>query len=155
MANIGWFDVLGTANAYFTDKRFGTSEWDAEADADKTKALWNAYNRIYYDPAYNVPAYADATAAQLVVLQVANAEMAYYIIQHLNDEDRRKGIQAQGVIKAGIVKEDYYAEFLDKLPVPPFVDAILDQFKANLPLHIVNLERDEDEGVDYDPTSGL
>jgi hypothetical protein len=149
---IGWFLNLAAADSYFTVERLSTSAWDAMADADKTKSIINAYNRIYYDPAYSVPTYAAATATQLVILSKANAEMAYYIAQHLADEDRRKGIQAQAVIKAGIVKEDYYADWLDKLPVPPFVDTLLDGFKTYQPFGMTAIDRDEDEDVDEDVT---
>ena len=150
---IGWFDALATADTYFLTERGVTSAWDDELDPSKTKYIINSYNRIFYDEEYNVPTYADATAAQRVILQKANAEMAIYLIQHLADEDRRKGIQAQGVIKAGIVKEDYYAKWLDKLPVPPEVDKLLSDFKQSTALGIKALERVENEDVDYDAAS--
>ena len=90
----------------------------------------NAYNRIYYDSRYDVPTYAGATAAQLVILKKVNGEMAYYLAQHLDDEDRRMGLRNQGVIKAGIVKEDYKDDSIE-LPVPPFIDALLDDASVN------------------------
>lgn len=149
MPIIGWFDDLANAEAYFTTDRLITTSWDALADdATKTKAVINAYNRIYYDPRYAVPTYADATAAQLVILKKVNGEMAYYLAQHLEDEDRRVGLRAQGVIKAGIVKEDY-KEGLE-LPVPPFIDALLDDagFLSDVAFGMVDVDRDEDESVD-------
>lgn len=148
---IGWFDNLADAEDYFTNERLITTAWDdLTLDATKTKAVVNAYNRIYYDPRYAVPTYAAATAAQLVILKKVNGEMAYYLAQHLQDEDRRKGLQAQAVIKAGIVKEDYYKEMLDELPVPPFVDALLEAegFTTDVAFGMVDVDRDEDESVD-------
>lgn len=147
---IGWFDDLANAELYFTDERLVTTDWDAIAtDALKTKAVKNAYNRIYYDPRYTVPTYADATAAQLVLLKKINGEMAYYLAQHLEDEDRRKGLQAQATTDAGIVKEKYDKNKLDELPVPPFVDAMLDDagFITEKAFGMVNVDRDEDESV--------
>lgn len=151
MPSIGWFDNLADAEAYFTDERLVTTDWDALADnATKTKAVINAYNRIFYDPRYGVPTYADASAAALVILKKVNGEMAYYLAQHLEDEDRRKGLQAQAVIKAGIVKEEYHAEMLTDLPVPPAVDAMLEDggFLTETAFGMINIARDEDKSVD-------
>lgn len=151
--SLGWFDDLINAKAYFTNERLVTTAWDvvvALGDATATKAVINAYNRIFYDPRYDVPTYALATAAQLVILKKVNGEMAYYLAQHLEDEDRRKGLQAQAVIKAGIVKEDYSEDDLMGLPVPPFVEALLDAegFTTGKAFGMVDVDRDEDESVD-------
>lgn len=149
--SLGWFDDIADAKTYFTDERLITTSWDALAgDATKTKAVLNAYNRIYYDPRYDVPTYTDATAAQLVILKKVNGEMAYYLAQHLEDEDRRKGLQAQAVSQAGIVKESYSEDDFMLLPVPPFVDILLDDFKTAKAFGMVDIDRDEDESVDED-----
>jgi len=149
----GWFDNLANAKAYFTTERLITTAWDALVvlgDPTATKAVINAYNRIYYDRRYNVPTYAAATAAQLVVLKIVNGEMAYYLAQHMEDEDRRKGLQAQAVIDAGIVKEKYDKDKLDELPVPPIVDALLEAagFVTEKAFGMVDIARDEEKSVD-------
>jgi len=147
--NLGWFDDLSDANDYFESERLETSAWDALTDdKKKSAAITMAYNRIYYSPKYDVPTYAEASATQLVMLKKVNGEMAYYLAQHLEDEDRRKGLQAQAVIKAGIVKEDYNKDDLMMLPVPPFVDALLKDFKTAKTFGMVDIDRDEDESVD-------
>lgn len=148
--SIGWFSDLNEANAYFINERLIATSWDALAnDAIKTKAVKNAYNRIYYNPRYAVPTYADATAIQLILLKKINGEMAYYLAQHLEDEDRRKGLQAQATIEAGIIEEKYDKDKLDELPVPPFVDAMLDDagFITEKAFGLVDVDRDEDESV--------
>ena len=146
---IGWMDDTEEADDYF-DLRLENSAWDALNDDKKDAALTTAYNRIYYDPRYSVPTVAAATAAQLVVLKIVNCEMANYLAVHLADEDRRKGLQAQGVIKAGMVKEEYNKDDLMTLPVPPFVEALLDDmgFTTGKAFGMANLDRDEDESVD-------
>ncbi|MFW6121756.1 MAG: hypothetical protein ACOC80_12795 [Petrotogales bacterium] len=147
--SLGYFDDLSDANEYFMDERLITTAWDDLADdATKTKAIKNAYNRIYYSPKYDVPKYADASAAQLVILKKANGEMAYFLAQHLEDEDRRKGLQIQGITDAGIVKEKYSKDDLMSLPIPPFVDTLLKDFKTAKAFGMVDIERDEDEDVD-------
>lgn len=148
--SLGWFDDLDNAKLYFTAERLVTTKWDALADdPTKTKAVTNAYNRIYYDPRYDVPTYADASAVQLVILKKVNGEMAYYLAEHLEDEDSRKGIQAQATIEAGIVKEKYNKDKLNELPVPPVVDAMLEDagFVGERTFGLVNVDRDEDESV--------
>jgi hypothetical protein len=103
----GWVTNEAQANSYFTDERIITALWTALAAAAKEAAIINSYNRIYYHRDYYgmLPTYATATAAQLERLYRANCEMAYYLLEHLEDEDSRKGLQAQAVVEAGIVKE--------------------------------------------------
>lgn len=147
--SLGWFDDLADAKVYFTNERLVTTAWDALSDpAGITKAIKNAYNRIYYDPRYDVPTYAAATPAQLVVLKIVNGEMAYYLAQHMKDEDRRMGLRAQGVIEAGIVKEVYKEDLTT--PIPPFIDDMLDEegFVTEKAFGMVDIDRDEDESVD-------
>jgi len=146
--SLGWFSNLADGESYFTNERLVTTAWDALTDAQKNKAIKMAYNRIYYSPKYDVPTYADASAAQLTKLKKVNGEMAYYLAQHLEDEDRRKGLQAQAVTDAGIVKESYNKDDLMSLPVPPFVDALLKDFKTEKAFGMVDIDRDEDESVD-------
>lgn len=146
--SLGWFDDLVDAKLYFTSERLITTSWDALVDdPTKTKAVKNAYNRIFYNPKYNVPTYAAASAAQLIELKKINGEMAYYLAQHMQDEDRRMGLEAQHVTAAGIVKEQYDKEKLGELPVPPFVDAMLKDYKTAKSFGMVDIDRDEDKSV--------
>ncbi len=144
----GYFSDLDDAKDYFKDERLETSAWDDLDNTKMTKLINQAYNRIYHSPEFAVPAYADASAAQLVKLRIANAEMAYYLAVHLDDEDRRKGLHAQGVTEAGIVKEVYDKDYLSKLPIPPMVVAMLEDFVTAKAFGMVDLARDEDESVD-------
>ena len=148
--SLGWFDDLNDAKDYFIKERLVTTSWDALVvlgDPTATKAVKNAYNRIYHDPRYDVPTYAAATAAQLVVLKIINGEMAYYLAQHMEDEDRRMGLRVQGVTKAGIVKEEYKEDL--ELPIPPLIDGLLDEegFVTEKAFDIIDVDRDEDESV--------
>ena len=147
--SIGWFSGLPDAESYFLNERLITANWDALTDAQKTKAINYSYNRLYHSPLWDLPTYADAGAAELVVLRIVNGEMAMYIIVHLYDEDRRKGIQAQGVIRAGIEEETYEKTFLDKLPIPAAVEDLLIPWLVAKHLHVTNIDRDEDYGVAY------
>jgi hypothetical protein len=144
---IGWFDNLTDGNNYFINERLETSAWDELEDIYRTKALNTAYNRLYYCKDYSLPTYAQASAVQRIILKKAQAEMAYYLAQHLADEDRRKGLQAQGVTDAGIVKESYDLNYLDKLPIPPFVDELLADFKTAKSFALIDIDRDEDESA--------
>jgi len=72
---------------------------------------------------------------------------------HLKDEDRRKGLQAQGVISAGLVKENYDKDSLDKIPMPQeAVDVLVDAFVTHKPLYQVDVDRREPVGADQDVT---
>jgi len=162
--SIGWFDDIAEADDYFLNERLETEAWDdlgplASADLYKIKALMHAYNRIYYDPRWDLPIYANATAAELVILKKANAEMAYYLAVHVwqGDEDRRKGIQAQGVIRAGIVQEAYLEAMMLEVPIPAPVIALLEAWSAGHAVYPFNLERREAGDItdkipkDFDP----
>ena len=100
----GWCANLAGADNYFATERLVTVCWDnleSSADVKKKAALIMAYNRLYYGGEFTLPTYAAATAAQLIVLVKANCEMACYLSRHLSDEDRRKGLQVQGVLAPG------------------------------------------------------
>lgn len=147
---IGWFDDLANAELYFTTERLETGAWDdLSTAAKKTKAVINAYNRIYHDPDFSVPTYAAATAAQLIKLKIANGEMAYYLALHLSDEDERKGRQAQAVTAAGIIHETYDKDMLGKLPIPAAVKNILEEFYTPpAPFYASGIDRCEDDAID-------
>jgi len=146
---IGYISV-GDADLYFTT-RLSADAWTSilptSGDPKKTAALQTAYNRLYFSGLFDLPLFLDATADQLVVLKKAQCEMALYMLIHLAGEDRRKGLQAQGVTVAGIVKEQYAETDLNYLPIPPFVAGLLEEFSTAIisPFYISKIDRDEDE----------
>lgn len=153
VAEKGWA-TLAEAEAYFADERYSTTHWDSiiavgavTVDDFKNKLLNMAYNRIYHYRRVSVPEAGSETAAEAVKLIIIQSELAYYFALHLADEDRRKGIQAQGVIEAGIVKEVYDKDMLNKLPFPPIVEELLDEFTAG-GFYAVGIERVEDDDID-------
>jgi len=152
--SIGWFADLDTAKDYFdTNRPPVNSPWDNISD-DKMheRVITYAFNRLYYSSRWSLPIYSEATADQLEILQLALMEMSIYIITHLADEDRRKGLQAQGVIQAGIVKEAYDKDYLDRLPIPATVEDLLDGFEDIHHFYAMNIDRDEEEDVNEDVT---
>ena len=129
---IGYFTDVAEAEDYFELERLETEAWDALLESSptfqKSKVLTNAFNRIYFLKDYVLPVPGTESPAQAIKLKKAQAEMAYYLAVHLADEDRRKGLQAQAVVAAGVVKENYDADKLYDIPVPPFVKELLDEF---------------------------
>ena len=158
---IGYFTNLTEAKAYFSSERLETTAWDALATTsskdEKTACLTQAFNRIYYSQEFILPKPADATADELITLKKGQAEMAYYLAEHLADEDTRKGLQAQGVAAAGTVKETYDKDALGKTPIPPVVRDLLTGWWSgtDVPFHAVDIDRDEDYSVDEDTTDLL
>jgi len=146
---IGYLTIV-EADAYFST-RLSADAWTSIpvdlGNVKKTAALTTAYNRLYFSGLFDLPLFLDATADQLVVLQKAQCEMCLYMLLHLADEDRRKGLQAQGVTAAGIVKEQYAETDLNYLPIPPFVAGLLEEFSTATvaPFYISKIDRDEDE----------
>ena len=136
------FNTLVTADTYLATRVNGA---DLAADSSLGSYLTTAYNRIYYSGNWSIPA--SPTAAQLTILRMAECEWALYLYFHIEDEDLRKGIQAQATIEAGVVKEKYLAEMLADLPVPPFVADLLSDFKSAQYIYPANIDRDEDENI--------
>ena len=153
---IGWFqDNLADAEAYFAEERHESRAWDAlnneSPDFAKNRVAMMAYNRLYYSKEFILPTYAEASVDDLVVLIKAQAEMAYYLALHLPSEDRRKGLQAQAVTKAGVVKEEYDEARLYDTPIPPFVRDLLCAYSSAAPgreFGAVDLCRDENKSVE-------
>lgn len=148
--SVGWFINLADAEAYFLTERLQTGHWDGlSGDPTKTKAVIQGFNRIYYSSEFTTPLFADASADQLVILRKVNGEMAYYLAEHLEDEDIRKNLQAQAVKKAGVVKEDYSEDMLMDVPVPPWVWDMLKKggFVTKTQFKIVEIERDMNQDL--------
>lgn len=164
---IGYFSNLAEAETYFHDERLETAHWDAllvtSAKDQKTAVLKMAYNRIRACREFSaLPEPAAATAAQLAKLKQGQAEMAYYLAEHLEDEDTRKGLHAQGVVGANTVGETYVRFQSDSMrltdtPIPPIVRDLLSDWEApaDVPFHAVDIDRDEDYSVDEDVTDLL
>jgi len=149
---IGWVEDVAAANAYFLEERGDSPFWDALVATsggrdEKAAFLKMAYNRIRFCRDFDIPA--NPSAVQLERLKIAQCETAYYLAQHLEDEDARKGIQAQGVTEAGIVKESYKDTDLSAIPLPPVVYELLDDMVVSeTPFFAVDIDRREDESVD-------
>jgi hypothetical protein len=160
---IGYFVNKAEAESYFANERLETASWDALSNGggavkdEKTAVLTQAFNTIFYSQEFILPLYAAATADQLTALRRAQAEMAYYLAEHGADQDTRKGLQIQGVAAAGAVKETYDASRVDKTPIPPAVRDLLQGWwtGTDVPFHAVDIDRDEDYGVEEDVTDHL
>lgn len=136
-----WLSV-DDANDYM-DSRFGSWEfWDDETN--KQAALITAYKRIVDSGMFiNLP----TTIVQ--VMKDAQCEMALFLVAEGGDILRRKSLQAQGVLTAGIAKEVYDASVRGQIPFPPEVLKLLSPYKgeANTNLFFDDLCRDDDEDV--------
>ena len=135
------------ADTYFAT-RFGSSEYWLSG-TDKEGAIITAYGWLMGCGKFALAA--SATAAQ--VLKDAQCEMALFLVQHQPDIDLRMGLQAQGGREAGIVKEKYGAKM--GFPIPPFVLALLDSYRNDSPVHMVDVERNENRTVGYDAPGNL
>jgi hypothetical protein len=107
--------------------------------AEKEAALITAYKQLMGCDKYSLPVAATQT------LEEAQCEMALFLLQHQEDMDARKGLQAQGVIQAGMVEETYDKDKVGVMPVPPQVDNLLKDYRTESPIGSAQLERDDDE----------
>jgi hypothetical protein len=134
------------ANTY-CDARLGASGYWANGAADNKLALITAYT--WLNVKYALP------VVGTTAIKNAQCEYAIFLLQHQPDLDLRMGLQAQGVVAAGVVKERYKDDNYIELPIPPIVQQLLGDYDTDRPVYLVNLERYEEEGVDYDAYSNL
>ena len=137
------------ANTYF-DARVKSSDYWTNSASDNIPALITAYNWLM---AGKYSLVASTSAAQPI--KDAQCEMAFFLLQHQPDLDLRMGLQVQGVIAAGVVKERYKDDNTIEMPIPPIVQQLLQDYDTDRPVYLVNLERNEEEGVDYDAYGNL
>ncbi len=130
------------ANTYMGNRLDADSYWIDE-EANNARALITAYNWLNAGN-WSFP----DTVTQ--GMKDAQCEMALFLLQHQPDIDLRMGLQAQGVVVAGVVKEKYKNDNYVELPFPPIVQKLLESYETSRPIFLVNLERNEEEGVDYD-----
>ena len=129
---IGWVTDVAQADAFF-EKRLSSNAWLSAIKSDQTASLWSAYYRLIDCKDYTLSP-ATPTSEEL---RRAQYEMAYYMLKHLSAEDHRLGLQAQGVIEAGVIKEVYKKDM--EVAIPAIVDDILD--KLGVKKYLVGFKR--------------
>jgi len=137
------------ADTYMAARIKGSDYW-TDAASDNIPALITAYNWLM---AGRFSLSASATAAQAI--KDAQCEMALFLLQHQPDLDLRMGLQAQGVVAAGVVKEKYRNDGSIELPMPLIVQQLLSAYDTDSPIGLVTLERNEEEDADYNAWGNL
>jgi len=129
------------AALYFAG-RLSSDAWDDATTANKVKALITAYRQLIACGLFTLPSeIADITEA----VKDAQCEQALFLLQQGADIDSRKGLQAQGVVSSGIVQETYDKGAADGIPIAPNVLGLLADVNISSPIHIVTLQRDQEE----------
>ena len=126
----------------YMDSRYGSWEfWNDETN--KEAALVTSYKTIvdsgFFD---NLPAVATQG------MKDAQCELALFLVAEGGDILRRKGLQAQGVVGAGVAKETYDPDARGKLSFPPEVLALLKEYTTSMDnVFAIDLTRDDAEDV--------
>lgn len=140
MANeqYGWI-TLAEADSYFSTRLGSLEHWTS--GAEKEAALTTAYNQLIGCGLFEFPA--EVSQA----MKDAQCEQALFLLIHIEDMDRRKGLQTQGVTAAGIVQETYKGD-IDEIPICINAKNFLkDYIIEGKDIYAVELERNEDEEV--------
>lgn len=131
--------TVAEADTYFSSRLGSSEHWCS--GAEKETALITAYNQLNGCGLFSFP----ADVAQ--VMKNAQCEQALFLLIHVEDIDRRKGLQAQGVTAAGIVKETYKGE-IDEIPICVNAKNFLKDYAVEgKDIYATDLSRDEDEDV--------
>lgn len=125
------------ANLYFADRLASADYWNT--NTLKEAALITAYKFLVNSGRWDFP----TTASQN--MKDAQCEMALFLLIHLADMDRRKGLQAQGVIAANLVGESYKQDMLSDFPIPPIVEGLLADAETDTVWGAEDVTRDESE----------
>jgi len=129
--------TLAEANTYFTTRLGCAAYWNTAAS--KEAALVTAFKQIIGSGLFDISA--SATEQEI---KDAQCEMALFLLIHQADMDARAGLQAQGVIKAGIVQEEYDPAAAGKPMIPANVMALLSAYTSVNPLFSAEITRDDD-----------
>lgn len=134
--------TVAEADTYFETRLFANKFWSSFTDiSDKEAALVTAFNQLMTCGIFNLAA-SDTSAN----VKKAQFEMALFLLQHLADMDARKGLQAQGVVSAGMVGETYDLSRTGQ-PIPANVMAILKDSRTDLGIYGADVTRDDLEDV--------
>lgn len=130
------------ANTYF-EARIRSSDYWLDGGDDSLPALITAYKWL------NAGSYSFPDPATQG-MKDAQCEMAFFLLQHQPELDLRMGLQSQGVIGAGVIKEKYKDDNYVELPIPPLVKKLLEAYSTDRAAYIIDIARNENESVDYD-----
>lgn len=125
------------ADTYF-GTRLNTDNWDASG-VDKTAALTTAQAMIENSPTYTgFP----TTATQ--AMQDAVCEQTLFILNAPEWEDR-SSLQEQGVLRAGVLKEQY--TWTPNLPISAMAHGLLYSYVIQKGAYLISIARDDDDAV--------
>lgn len=138
-----WISVTD-ATTYYATRLNADKYWPASlTDAQKDAALITAFRMLMDCGLFSLSA-SDTSDA----VKRAQMEMALFLLQHGEDIDARKGLQAQGVTQAGIVSETYDLDKAGVFPIPPIVRQLLkDSVIEGAGFGACDVTRDDTEDV--------
>lgn len=142
----GWVTET-EADTYFSERPGSSAYWIS--GADKVASLQFAYKVLTNSRRFSFP----STATQ--VMKDAQCEMTLFLIMHMPDIDIRMGLRAQGILNTGILREQYSDRIDGGFPIPPFVSDMLLDYDQQRSFYSTEIERDEEQGVDYDAFGNL
>jgi len=132
------------AEDYFGE-RLGSDAWNGVSDTDKIKALIMAYRQLTLCNEYSFPTDISLFSS---AMKKGQCEQALFLLIHIEDIDKRKGLQAQGVKSANIVGETYKENMLEKMPIASITKAFLAEYSTEGDhAYAIDLERNEEEDV--------
>lgn len=133
----GWVTLV-EAETYMAARLGSSKYWNT--NTSKIAALTTAYNFLIVS-SYDFPIEVSTN------MKNAQCEMALFLLQHLEDMDARMGLQAQGVVSAGVVEESYREDATGEMPIPATVKKLLSVYETDKGMQVSDIERDDNEDV--------
>lgn len=135
--------LLADADEYFSTRIGSENIWNEELDEEKREAsLITSFNVLLNCGLFTLVA-SDTSSN----VKNAQCEMALFLLVHGEDIDKRKGLQAQGVVSAGIVQESYDKDKLYDIPIPNIVRGLLKDSMTQQGIYVAPAKRDDDKEV--------
>ncbi len=134
----GWASIE-EANDYFRFRLGASTYWHPESE--KGAALVTAYEQLVACGRFTFPTTATSEMKKM------QFEQALFLLMNAGGNDQRAGLQAMGVVSAGIVKESY-RDTGNEIALAPMAAQIgRELYHARSGFAAINLTRDEDEDV--------
>jgi len=137
--------TLVNAETYFLSRLGSSSYWSATVtDEIKKASLVTAFRHLTGMKDFSLP----ITGTPADIVQYAQCEQALFLLVTQNELLSRKGLQAQGVVSAGVVKESYDKDMLGKIAISEITKEMLNAYFTSGGVYLMDIERDEDEDID-------
>ena len=132
--------TINEADSYFESRLGASLHWNSATE--KETALITAYNQLKNNSEYSFPISIEQITDNM---KKAQCEQALFLIEFNSGIERRKSLQAQGVISSGVIGEQFDKDTLNKLPISSYAKIFLKLYITPGGFYGAKLSRNEED----------